>query len=543
MVKKKKAGGANVRGTYAKSEQGQGSASKALSAKEIEVLRWVQEGKTTDEIAVILGKSKWTAKYHINNILHKLNATNRASAISTAIGMGVMPPTESSAFASEEKKLKIGVVGCGRGGTAILNLFRENPSVEIAWATDRDNSAPGLALAAEMNVPTNADYRKFIDEKVDVIINLSGSKSVSEDLWMNMLPDTELMGGLSAKIMWQLFEERRRRVEDRERTLKEHEALYHLGLVVESINSLNDAGYAIVEYATNLTNTPSGSIALFDEKKEDMVLIASKGMSSSFKKADRWEIRKGGLTSRILNQNGALYIKDIRESADVNRLLMKEGVRSLLAAPLTVEGRIVGILYVNDFKIREFRAEDISLFSLLTIYAGLTIERVKAIEETRLLSITDGLTGLSNQRYLMEQLQKELQRAARHKNPLAVIMFDIDNFKSYNDSYGHLEGNKVLKTIARMLRKSTRLSDTVGRFGGEEFCLVMPEISKEGAKAFASRIVKEMGEHPMPNRKVTLSGGVSTFPHDGKTHVLLLKKADERLYAAKKQGRNRLVAE
>ena len=103
MVKKKKAGGANVRGTYAKSEQGQGSASKALSAKEIEVLRWVQEGKTTDEIAVILGKSKWTAKYHINNILHKLNATNRASAISTAIGMGVMPPTESSAFASEER--------------------------------------------------------------------------------------------------------------------------------------------------------------------------------------------------------------------------------------------------------------------------------------------------------------------------------------------------------------------------------------------------------------------------------------------------------
>ena len=151
---------------------------------------------------------------------------------------------------------------------------------------------------------------------------------------------------------------------------------------------------------------------------------------------------------------------------------------------------------MNDFKRREFRAEDISLFSLLTIYAGLTIERVKAIEETRLLSITDGLTGLSNQRYLMEQLQKELQRAARHKNPLAVIMFDIDNFKAYNDSYGHLEGNKVLKTIARMLRKSTRLSDTVGRFGGEEFCLVMPEISKEGAKAFASRIVKENGRTP-----------------------------------------------
>src|SRR3989337_2489967 len=219
MAKKKKAGSANARATHAKS--GQGQASKALSAKEIEVLRWVQEGKTTDEIALILGKSKWTAKYHINNILHKLNATNRASAISTAIGMGVMPPTESSAFASEEKKLRIGIVGCGKGGAAILNLFKENPLVEIAWATDRDTSAPGLALAAEMNVPTAADYRKFLGKKVDVIINLSGSKSVFEDLRRLIPFDTDLMGGLSARIMWQLFEERRRRrrVEDRERTL------------------------------------------------------------------------------------------------------------------------------------------------------------------------------------------------------------------------------------------------------------------------------------------------------------------------------------
>ncbi|MFZ3072733.1 MAG: diguanylate cyclase [Thermodesulfobacteriota bacterium] len=527
MIKKKKAG----------------SGAKALSAKEIEVLRWVQEGKTNDEIAVILGKSKWTAKYHIKNVFRKLNVTNRASAISAAIGMGVLPPTEPSEYVPEKKKLKIGVVGCGKGGTAVLKLFKENPSVEIMWATDRDVSAPGLAVAGEMNVPTGVDYKMFLGEKVDVIVNLSGSKSVSEDLRRIINPDTELMGGLSAKIMWQLFEERRRRVEDRERTLKEHEALYHLGLVVESIHSLNDAGYAIVDYAMKLTNTQAGSIALFDEKKEDMVLIASKGMSSAFKKNDRWEIRKGGLTSRILNQNGPLYMEDIRESSELNPLLMKEGVRALLAAPLMVEGRIVGILYVNDFKKRKFRAEHISLFSLLTIYAGLTIERVKAIEETRLLSITDGLTNLYNQRHLMEQLQRELQRAARHKKPLAVIMFDIDNFKTYNDSYGHIEGNKVLKTIARMLKKSTRLSDTVGRFGGEEFCLVMPEISKEGAKAFASRIVKEIGKYPMPNRKVTLSGGVSTFPHDGKTHALLLKKADERLYKAKNAGRNRLVAE
>ncbi len=212
MTKKKK-----VRGTHPKG----GSEVKTLSAKEIEILRWVQEGKTNDEIAVILGKSKWTAKYHVKHIFRKLNVTNRASAVSAAIGMGVMSPTRPSGYVPEEKKLKIGIVGCGRGGIAILNLFKENPLVEIAWATDRDASAPGLALATEMRVPTAADYRKFLGEKVDVIINLSGSKSVSEDLRRIIPSDTELMGGLSARIMWQLFEERRRRrrVEDRERTL------------------------------------------------------------------------------------------------------------------------------------------------------------------------------------------------------------------------------------------------------------------------------------------------------------------------------------
>ncbi|HZX35162.1 MAG TPA: LuxR C-terminal-related transcriptional regulator [Thermodesulfobacteriota bacterium] len=219
MTKEKKARGI-LHPSQAERTKGESKA-KTLSAKETEILRLVQEGKTNDEIAAILGKSKWTVKYHIKHIFRKFNVTNRASAVNAAIGMGVMPPTRPPGYVPEEKKLRIGIVGCGKGGTAILNLFKENPLVEIAWATDRDASAPGLAVATEMNVPTAADYRKFLGKKVDVIINLSGSKSVSEDLRRLIPFDTELMGGLSARIMWQLFEERRRRrrVEDRERTL------------------------------------------------------------------------------------------------------------------------------------------------------------------------------------------------------------------------------------------------------------------------------------------------------------------------------------
>ncbi len=516
-----------------------------LTSKEIEILRWVQEGKTNEEIGMILGKSRYTVKYHLKNIMKKLNVTNRAQAVSQAIGLGFLPPLPSDEEGfKEEIVFRVGIVGCGKGGEAILNLFRENPSVKVMWVADRDPSAPGVAIAKKMNIPFSEDYRTFLTQDkldVDVVINLTGSVEIAEDLRKRIPPTIELMGGLSAKIMWQLFEERRRRVEERERVLKEHEALYHLGLVIESIDSLKDAGYAIVDYATKLTNTPAGTLALFDEKKEDMVLVAAKGFSAEFKKHDRWEIRKGGLTSTILNQNGPLYIADIRETKNPNPLLLKEGVRTILGAPLMVEGRIVGILYVNDFKARRFRAEDISLFSLLTIYAGLTIERVKKIEDIRLLSITDGLTGLYNQRYFMEQLQKELKRAQRHHHPVSIIMLDIDCFKNYNDEFGHLEGNRVLKIIARLIKKNSRITDTVGRFGGEEFCVIMPQIKKEGAMAFGRRVLKEIASYPMPNRQVTVSAGIATYPTDGKSLPALIKKADARLYKAKREGKNKIV--
>ncbi|MBI5598710.1 MAG: diguanylate cyclase [Deltaproteobacteria bacterium] len=514
----------------------------ALTPKEIEILRWVQEGKTNDEIGVIIGKSVWTSKYHLKSIMKKLNVTSRAQAVSQAIGMGMLPSPKPAVAEEFGPMMSVGIVGCGRGGTAVLNLFRENPSVKVEWTADRNPSAPGIIIAREAGIPTAEDYRFFLDRKVDVVINLTGSTKIAEDLRRSIPASTELMGGVSAKIMWQMFEERRKRAEEREKLLKEHEALYHLGLVVESIDSVNAAGYAIIDYATKLTDTPAGSIALFDEKREDMMLVASKGFSADFKKVARWNIRDGGLTHTVVNHEGPLFIPDMREFSKPNPVLLKEGVRTLLAAPLTMEGRIVGVLYVNDFKKRRFRAEDISLFSLLTIYAGLTMERVKALEETRLLSITDGLTGLYNQRFLMEQLQKEIQGAARHNYILSLIMLDIDSFKEYNDTFGHLEGNKILKSIARLLKKNTRMTDTVGRFGGEEFCIIMPQIKKEGAHAFGRRLIGEIEKYPMPNRTVTLSGGVATFPTDGKNHLSLLRKADARLYRAKREGRNRICS-
>jgi len=511
-----------------------------LSPIEKDILKWVGEGKTNDEIGQIIGKTRWTVKFHLKNIMKKLDVISRTQAVSKAIGQGLLSSFKSHSRAKPQPKRKVCIVGLGKGGTAILDIFRENPLIEVVAAADANPSAVGIGLAKKLNIPVSSDYREIIKKGIDIVVDVTGSKEVREEIKKIKPPETELMGGLSARLLWQLVEEKRKRVKERERVLKDHEALYHLGLVIENIDSMKNTALAVLDYAMKLTSTPAGSLGLFDERSGDMIMAASKGFSADFKKVDRWDIRKGGLTSYMLNQKSPLVITDVRDHPNSNPLLVREGVVSLLGVPLTIGGRIIGILYVNDFKRREFRAEDISLFSLLSVYAALTIERVKSIEEMRQLSITDGLTGLYNHRYLMEQMHMEIQRASRHKHPLSIIMLDIDHFKDYNDEFGHLEGNKALKGIARILKRAGRVTDTVGRFGGEEFCIIVPEVEKDGAAAFAKRLLREIAKNHFSNRKITLSGGVAVFPKDGKTPVELIKKADVFLYRAKKQGRNRI---
>lgn len=514
----------------------------ALSSIERDILKWVGEGKTNDAIGHIIGKSKETVKFHLKNIMKKLDVISRTQAVSKAIAQGLLLPHKSRSHKDMRSKLKICIIGLGKGGTAILDIFKEDPSIEVVGAADADPMAKGVKLAQSLNIPVAADYREIIKKGVDIIINVTGSKKVRDDIKMIKPADAELMEGVSARLLWHLVEEKRKRIKERERVLKEHEALYHLGLIIENIDSMRDAGLAIVDYATKLTSAPAGSLGIFDEESGEMILVAAKGFTGDFKKVDRWEIRRGGLTSYILNHKGPVVLPDIRDYPNPNLLLTREGVVSLLGTPLTIEGRIVGILYVNDFKKRGFRAEDVSLFSLLSVYAALTIERVKSIEEMRQLSITDGLTGLYNHRYLMEQMNRELQRSSRHNQMFSIIMLDIDNFKDYNDKFGHLDGNKVLKEVTKVLKKTARATDTVGRFGGEEFCIIMPGEKKDGAAAFAKRLLNEIAEHSFPNRKITLSGGVATFPKDGKTALDLIKKADKLLYKAKGQGKNRVCS-
>lgn len=178
-------------------------------------------------------------------------------------------------------------------------------------------------------------------------------------------------------------------------------------------------------------------------------------------------------------------------------------------------------------------------------------ERTRADHEVKVLqeklrdqSIHDALTGLYNRRYLEETLGQELISAQRHGYQVSVIMGDIDHFKSVNDRYGHLAGDEVLRVFGALLKRHARGSDIYCRYGGEEFLLVLPQMTLDGAAVRAEQVRNALLAGPISNGdlaiEVTASFGVATFPGDGCTGEELIAAADQALYAAKAAGRNRV---
>jgi diguanylate cyclase (GGDEF)-like protein len=181
----------------------------------------------------------------------------------------------------------------------------------------------------------------------------------------------------------------------------------------------------------------------------------------------------------------------------------------------------------------------------------LQLERVRSltwrVSRTHHRAITDPLTGLYNYGFFRERLAMELERAQLTGDPLALVMFDVDHFKGYNDTHGHQEGNRVLVKVAEILRKTGRRGDVVARYGGEEFVALLYGAVASDAWRFAETFRNAVsgpgltGDAGQAPDHITVSGGVATFPQDAQDDLTLIKSADTRLYEAKEAGRNRTV--
>ena len=175
-----------------------------------------------------------------------------------------------------------------------------------------------------------------------------------------------------------------------------------------------------------------------------------------------------------------------------------------------------------------------------------TIIELDLFEQTQTFAYHDELTGLYNYRFLREYLDREISRGERYGTPVSLIMLDVDDFKTYNDRFGHEAGNEVLATIARLLTESVRELDVAVRYGGEEFTIVLPTTTKTGGQLVAERTRKMIDDHGFPHEdtqpsgKLTASMGLATFPNDATEADTLIGRADRALYTAKDRGKNRV---
>jgi diguanylate cyclase (GGDEF)-like protein len=220
--------------------------------------------------------------------------------------------------------------------------------------------------------------------------------------------------------------------------------------------------------------------------------------------------------------------------------------------PLTAQSETLGLLHIESQPQSQISGTAISIDSkerLATAMAeqiALALANLKLRERLRNQSIRDPLTALFNRRYLEETLERELRRSVRHARPLTVIMLDLDNFKTFNDSFGHAAGDAVLQAAGELLQTFLRKEDIVCRYGGEEFAIVLPEASLEFAVQRSDELRKAFKSLRTQFRDqsvgvVTISVGVASYPEHGSTGADLLRAADSALYLAKDGGRDRVV--
>lgn len=183
----------------------------------------------------------------------------------------------------------------------------------------------------------------------------------------------------------------------------------------------------------------------------------------------------------------------------------------------------------------------------IALISSVCITSAVVLKQQKLLAKTDGLTGLLNKRHLLGRIG-ELIASERGPRLVSLFLFDIDHFKHYNDTHGHLPGDELLRSLSALLKESIREGDLVGRYGGEEFVLVMPDAGKDEALRAADRLRQKISEAPFaygerqPSGRVTVSGGVATWPQDSSSVEGLIGCADEALYHAKRSGRDRVFA-
>jgi len=332
----------------------------------------------------------------------------------------------------------------------------------------------------------------------------------------------------------------------RESKVKELRRLSAITRVHQSVGAnleIKDIAHILVRELIEIVDCDGCAFLLIENDR--VVVLAERGFTKVFGK------KKVDQDLPIIKQ-----LKDSKESVITNDILNSTAasclpsgclMNSLLCTPIIVNGEVRGIIHLDSLNKNAFNNDDKELTRILSNEIAIAIERSMLYSEIRDISIRDGLTNCFNRRKLDVDLVAELANAVQNSTELSVMMIDIDWFKKYNDYHGHPKGDIVLKKVSEVLVGNVRPTDTVYRYGGEEFVIIILNLNKDKAFLVAQRLQKaiereefEGEQDSQPNGKLTISAGLTTFPLHGLKQNELLQAADLALYEAKHAGRNQV---
>jgi diguanylate cyclase (GGDEF)-like protein len=297
--------------------------------------------------------------------------------------------------------------------------------------------------------------------------------------------------------------------------------------------------------AADICNCDSAYLAMIEGDDRRFHVRAWRGPSRGMEKPEYLEDE---LASWVWENKKPIRYTRGQKDKSLHSFSRKEGMlgstQSFLMIPLMVGPDILGVIRLNSAKPDTYQEYDQDVLSTLANQTAMVLENALMVKQIHDMAIRDGLTGVYNHRYFQEKLAEEMAKAERYNKDLSLALLDVDHFKKFNDSYGHQEGDKVLRAVSEVIQATVRNKvDTVARYGGEEFTVILPESDGNAGRDLVERIRKNIESHLFENNgkslyRVTVSIGIASYPFDSRDQKVLIQLADQALYEAKKSGRN-----
>jgi len=345
--------------------------------------------------------------------------------------------------------------------------------------------------------------------------------------------------------------DRSRELETENRSLREKleelRTFWTLSRILSSTLNMEEVFRLALHLIGRSLQVDAYALLLLDETSGRLTIKASFGLPEE--SAHALSLRPGeGISGLVAETGHPMVVPDVSAEARFVERSCFPGHGAFLCVPLQVKrGPVIGVLNAHKPEPQAFVRSDIDQFQSVGNQVAVALENAQLYQRTKELSSRDELTGLFNRRYFFEHLETEIQRARRYRRAFTILMLDLDQFKHYNDTHGHLCGDQVLRQAGELLVSNTRRADVVARFGGEEFVILLPEIDKQGGALVAEKIRTKLALYPFhgrerqPNGQLTVTVGLAAYPYDSDNGLELVDVADRALYVGKRQGGNRVV--